>query len=471
MNRILQLLLGSMIASSCLPHLNKNDDQKSADTATLKDVRDDDVTAIFHPVDPSLEIIASEILKPHTNIDIAMYSLDTSPTNPVMTALASEAIQSRIADGTLKIRLIFEGYGTAADATARSQSLENVNVDVRWFSSARKVHHKFATIDSASENATLITGSANWSLGSMNNYDEAIVVMHHKPGIATAFQKEFNLLWALSTEFGEGFNSEPAPVGETSVEAGLSVAFNSANYSVAGDHLETITPKVWTLTHFIVDEIDHAQSSLEIATTRIVLRPIYNAILKAAARGVKVNILVNQDQYELPNNRMPLTIPECSDEYEPECSVSALYPWFLTSQDYPGKENVTVRVKFFSLNTHVTLAKQMHAKYLIADSQHIMSGSFNWSAASEYQNIENVVKIEGAQFPNVMAKFSKNHANIFSQGRDQYQPYVTGIERAIVTGVKIDCKFAPMALTFQEIDFLLDSGQRAGNKPFKNACL
>ena len=469
--KFLQVLFCSLIAYSCAPRFTSKAPQNFADRSTLQDSGDDNVTAMFHPVDPSLDLIASEILKPHTNIDIAMYSLDTTAASPVMAALSSDLVQSRIRDGALKIRLIFEGYATLADATARSQALENVHVDVRWFSSARKVHHKFATMDSSSDDATLITGSANWSLSSMNNYDEAILVTHGKPGIATAFQKEFNLLWTMSTEFGETINSDAFPAGEDSVEAGISVAFNSANYTTETGRLTMIMPKAWTLTHAIVDEIDNAQTSLDIATTRIVLRPVYNAILRAAARGVEINILVNQDEYELPNSRIGLELPACPDEFETSCSVGTAFPWFLTSLAYPGKENVSVRVKFFSLNTHVTLAKQMHAKYLIADGLRVASGSFNWSASSEYEHMENVVKIDGAVFQSVVAKFLRNHANIFAQGRDQYQPYVSRIEAAIVSGGQTDCKFAPMALTFQEIDYLLASGQRAANKPFKDACL
>jgi phosphatidylserine/phosphatidylglycerophosphate/cardiolipin synthase-like enzyme len=137
---------------------------------------------------------------------------------------------------------------------------------------------------------------------------------------------------------------------------------------------------------------------------------------------------------------------------------------------FPGKENILVRVKFFSLNTRVTLAKQMHSKYLIVDGTRVSSGSFNWSTSAEYGHIENVVSLDGESFPDVIGQFTKNHAYAFNQGRTNFAPYVSRIEAAIKTGVKTDCSFAPMALTFQEIDYLLDSGQRAGGRAFKEAC-
>jgi hypothetical protein len=63
-----------------------------------------------------------------------------------------------------------------------------------------------------------------------------------------------------------------------------------------------------------------------------------------------------------------------------------------------------------------------------------------------------------------------NHKHVVSQGRNEYQPFVRRVEDAIKNGEKTDCAFAPMALSFGEIDYLLDSGRRAGNKPFKEAC-
>ena len=427
--------------------------------------------ALFHPTDPSLNVIAGDLRKATSNIDIAMYSMDVSDDSPVVMALKSEPLTSRIHNGSLHVRVIFEGYGSDEDNTAHSEALEQLGVDVRWFSSGRKVHHKFAVIDGDQPSPTLITGSANWSLGSMKNYDEAIMVFRGEPGISQTFQKEFNLLWGLSSEYGVTRFPETITVGDAPMEPGVSVAFNTANFKITGSRLTAIEPKVWTLTHAIVVEIDAAQTSLKIASTRIVLRPIYNAILRAAARGVKIDILVNEDQYELPNVRLTSVLADCADEYDDSCSKNIDFPWFLESLSYPGRENVTVHVKFFSLNTRVTLAKQMHAKYVVTDDNRVASGSFNWSSSSEYDNIENVVKLVDSDYHNVITAFSDNHARIFSRGRDQYAPYIQKIETAITTGVKTDCAFAPMALTYKEIDYLLDSGQRAGHKPFKDACL
>jgi phosphatidylserine/phosphatidylglycerophosphate/cardiolipin synthase-like enzyme len=441
-----------------------------ADSSSLKDQTAGDVTVLFHPVDPSLQIISKELQKAHTNIDIAMYSMDVSAESPVIQALSSQEMQDKIKSGSLRIRIIFEGYGSDEDTKSRSEALEKLGVDVRWFSSARKVHHKFAAIDAGSADATVITGSANWSLGSMKNYDEAIIVLREYPGLTMAFQKEFNLLWGLSDEYGATRFSDAHPTADVPIEAGATPWFNTSNFKISANRMTVIEPKLWTLTHVVVNAIDSAKSSIKIASTRIVLRPVYNALLRAAARGIKIDILVNQDEYDVPAMRKNKTLSDCPVEYDEKCSKEVDFPWFLDSLTYPGKENLKVHIKFFSLNPRVTLAKQMHSKYIIVDDVGLASGSFNWSTSAEYNHIENIVGLDGVYFGNVITAFLDNHKRVFSQGRDQYQSYVSRIENAIKTGVKTDCSFYPMALTFNEIDYLLDSGQRAGNKPFKEAC-
>jgi phosphatidylserine/phosphatidylglycerophosphate/cardiolipin synthase-like enzyme len=465
MNVMMKIALSALLVG-CMPIKNSG----TADKSTLKFFSSGDVSVLFHPVDPSLQIIAKELQSARQNIDIAMYSMDVTPESPVMQTLSSADMQSRIRSGALRIRVIFEGYGSDEDNKTRSEALEKLGVDVRWFSSNRKVHHKFAAIDAGSADAAVITGSANWSLGSMKNYDEAILVLRAYPGVTMAYQKEFNLLWGLSDEFGATRFPETHPTANIAMESGVKPLFNSANFAISGKRISVIEPKLWTLTRSLVAAIDASKSSIKIATTRIVLRPVYNALLRAAARGVKIDILVNQDEYEVPNIRKKAVLSDCANEYDEKCSTSTDFPWFLDSVQYPGKENVKVRIKFFSLNTQITLAKQMHAKYIIIDEERVQSGSFNWSTSAEYNHIENVVNLENSNFGSVISAFEDNHRRVFNQGRDQYEGYISRIENAIKTGVKTDCGFYPMALTFSEIDYLLDSGQRAGNKPFREAC-
>lgn len=56
-----------------------------------------------------------------------------------------------------------------------------------------KLHHKFALLDAGSPNATVITGSHNWSIAANHNNDEALLIMRN-PVVAAHFDREFERL-------------------------------------------------------------------------------------------------------------------------------------------------------------------------------------------------------------------------------------------------------------------------------------
>lgn len=426
---------------------------------------------LFHPFDETLKEASRVVLSAEQNIDIAMYNMDVSDNSPVIQALKSAAVQEKLHAKTLKIRVVFEGYGTVQDNEARSAVLEGVGVDVRWLKGGKKVHHKFAVVDAGTEDAVVVTGSANWSLSSQRSYDENIMYWHGVPRLVESFQTEFNLLWSLGEEFGATrFPEAHFVAASNGADENVGVTFNSANFKVRNGSLAR-SPDVegWEITKALVAEIDRAEQSIDIATTRIVLRPVYNAILRAAERGVRINIVVNQDQYEFISRRVRSSPQHCSSEYDDDCSTSQNFPWFLVSEDYPGRSLVNVRIKFFSLDTRMPLAKQMHSKYLIVDGTRVASGSFNWSVSAEWSHIENLVAFDGSKFPSMLKSYQANHETVYSQGRGQYEAFVKRIEGALGGGVKTDCTFAPMALTFTEIDWLLDTGKRLGKK-LSDAC-
>lgn len=106
---------------------------------------------------------------------------------------------------------------------------------------------------------------------------------------------------------------------------------------------------------------------------------------------------------------------------------------------------------------------------MVIDDREAVSGSFNWSFSSEWNHIENMLRIDGKRYPGMIQSFEKNFTFVREQGRKDYKPYIARIEDALDKGVKTDCSFDAMALTYEEIDFLLDAGRRHG-KAFKEAC-
>jgi phosphatidylserine/phosphatidylglycerophosphate/cardiolipin synthase-like enzyme len=451
--------------------LNSCSSSRSVEMSShLKDTTDRSARVLFHPYDPTLETISIELLAAEQNIDIAMYNLDVTDGSPVIRTIKSDVFQQKMRDQGLRVRLIFEGYGDAADVRARSEALEQLGIDVRWLKGGKKVHHKFAVIDSDRDRATVISGSANWSLSSQRNYDENILFFPNNISYASDFQSEFNLLWSMSEEFGNVLFSDPLQVTPSDDIPGLSVVFNTSNYVVQNGQLRKSNDlKGWELTRSIVKSIDEAKHTIRIASTRLVLRPIYDALVEAAGRGVKIDLLINQDQYAPSYIRNRWKLNQCGDKYSEECSVSQVLGYHIQNEDFAGRDNVKVRVKFFSLSLRSTLSKQMHSKYIIVDDARVLTGSFNWSVSSEWEHLENVQIIDASTYSTVVNDFIKNHEVIFEQGRQETAPYLERLNKAASSGQKTDCRFAPMALSYSEIDQIVDLPSKY-RKKFSDIC-
>lgn len=426
------------------------------------------VEALFHPYDPTLEKIASHLSQARNHIDIAMYNIDVSDESPVIRMLKSDDMQIKLQSGALTMRMIFEGYATEAENKKRMDALEKLGIDVRCLSSSKKVHHKFAVIDTNSPAPFLITGSANWSLGSRKNYNENILFIENEPHLNEAFQNEFNLLWAHAKEFGNSNSKkliEPLP---TKSNPHLQVFMNSQNFEfrdgqVSNGRIEN----GYFLTRRIVEAIDQAQSSLKIATTRLKLAPIYHSLLRAAQRGVKIQIVLSMEEYTPFYLRRKAKLKTCENIYTPKCSSGVDYSVFLTPE-YTKTDNIELRIKYFSLNPQDYLIKQMHNKYILIDDRELLTGSFNWSNSSEWDNIENLVYLNTLSAAEAITQFENDFQRLWNLNRRFFDEYLKQIQNTARGQTKINCLMTPMTLTQTEIDRLM---YPAGtNKRAKDLC-
>lgn len=429
------------------------------------------VEAMFHPYDPTLQRIANAIVNAEESVDIAVYNIDASNRNPIIAAIDSDEIQARLQSGDLKIRMIFEGYESKEGNQKKMAKLEDCGIDVRHLGSSRKMHHKYAVIDGNGQNPVLITGSANWSVSSRDHYNENILFFENKLGITKAFQREFHLLWNVSREFGETrFPSHEVNGVDANMEEGLRTYFNTENFQVKNGRLHKKRGgEGWVLTRQIVAAIDSADHKVSIATTRLRLRPIYEAILRAAERGVDVDIVVTMGEYEFKGRRNKMKLKDCDDVYRKDCSTSQNFVVYLERDNFPGHESVQVRYKWFHVKKSVYLQKQMHSKYIIVDDNRVLTGSFNWSVSSEYNHIENVVDFEGAVYPQLLAQFLGDFENLWNKNRDSFGGLIERYEDKLSNGEKIDCGFPAKTLSSSEIDYLLNTGRRVGESLTK-AC-
>lgn len=384
------------------------------------------IEVLFHPHDPTLEKIGQWIETAQSSIDIAMYNLETSASSPVIQALQSPSVQKRLQTGRLHVRLIFEGYAAPQDNEKKMAELEKLGLDVRFLGKSVKVHHKFAVIDAGLPSAKVVTGSANWSLSSYRNYNENILFFTGEDEVTGRYDLEFSRLWSASQEFGRDDDASERPVADYDDEDGVAVFFNSPRTLGVTDTQETM------LTNQVVRLINEAQHTLQIATTRVRLTPVLEALRAAADRGVHIQIVISQDDYMDIGRRASYLL---------------------------GRKNLELRVKFYSLKVSDYMTYQMHNKFLIADGEKILAGSFNWSTSSETRHIENLIELAGEKAAQVMPAYVNEFNSIFELGRDQYDAVAEQLERLQADGQVPACAITPMALHVPEIRKLVKLGK------------
>lgn len=408
------------------------------------------VTALFHPYDNTLKQIATWFAQAQGRIDIAMYNLDTTEKSDVIAFLKSSETQSKIQSGSLQVRMIFEGYAAPEQNEAKMKVVEDIGIDVRFLGSGKKVHHKFAVIDGNTNDAKLITGSANWSLSSLTSYNENILFITEEQELAESFQQQFELLWANAKEFGQTGNAAPIIVDSVDMATDTQSHFNSDNFKFGpGGVKNDPNAEGFRLTRQVVQAIESAKTEIEIASTRLKLRPIYEALREAGERGVKIKMVISQDDFLPIWAREKAELKDCADIYEPKCSSGVSYGQFLA--EVPNAE---VRVKYYNLKYSEYISKQMHSKYILIDGTHLLSGSFNWSVSSEREHIENLVELSGPKHTEVLEQYSADFARLWDMGRANYETLLNTVTSA-PTDSGIKCGFDPMTLEYTEIDALL----------------
>lgn len=430
-----------------------------------------DIEVRFHPYDNNLGKIARSFDKAQHTIDMALYNIDASKSNPVIAWILKEDIQQRIQSGELQVRLLFEGFESPESLNKKMAFFEELGVDVKTLGKSQKMHHKFAVVDGYTMDPILITGSANWSMMSQRQFNENTLYFNNHMELSQNYQKQFELLWKLADEVGHYKNyPEKVFLQVYNPRPGIRAYFNTDNFKLTEKGFQKKPSKQgFVLTRQLVKTIDQAESDIEIATTRIKLRPIYNAILRAAERGVKVNIVVTMESYQYEYRRKKALMRDCDNEYLKSCSTSQDFALLLERNEYPGKHNVEVRIKYFHIKKDAYLTKQMHSKYMIVDGKHLLTGSFNWSYSAEYNHIENLLFIDQYAYPETILEFQGDFQYLWNLGRASYQQNIQKFENAVKKKQKVACGFAPMTLTYAEIDYLLNSGQRAGGS-LTNAC-
>jgi len=126
----------------------------------------------------------------------------------------------------------------------------------------------------------------------------------------------------------------------------------------------------------IIDTIDVAKVSINAAVYYFTEREIANALVRAKDRGVKIKVVLDKSQ------------------------KSETYSKFT----YLSNNGVPVYI-----NSHYAI---MHNKYAVIDGETVITGSFNWTAAAENENAENLLIIKDGK---IAQSYQTNFDKLFKE--------------------------------------------------------
>lgn len=376
----------------------------------------------FSPFDGVKDLITSELTKANESLEIAIYSFYDND--------LWETVKKLSLDG-VKVKLILEkkAFYPSLKNCERCIDLEDAGVDIRYVTPT--LHHKFAIIDgNSAENKTLLTGSGNWSKSSYLYYDEDFLIIKNADKYIVPFQKEFNLLWENSKEWGISQDFETFKPGNSSNSAAF---FTSANFETyqsrsgePGFRKKVKDPQKGAVGSILVRAIDNAKSEIKIATAHFRRFDIFNALKRAHKRGVKVEMILDAQEFS----------------YKYKCPPK--YPTHLEECLNKLGSDFDVRYKMYSHHFDFKRADQMHSKYMIVDGKKVYTGSFNWSSTAELKNFENLLYLNEAQ----AGSYLENFSTIFNYGKGKFSDLIKEIKQQDGMG---PCYFPPISLSVYNI--------------------
>ncbi|MCP4873038.1 MAG: DUF1669 domain-containing protein [Proteobacteria bacterium] len=438
----------------------------STDGGDIDPVEGASAEVIFSPqpyADSHLARTAELIDAAATSIDVAMYSFRD---NNIQDALG------RAVERGVSVRAILESGGEDKNDPegTRSGQLEELGIEVRYVN--KIMHHKFALIDgprtdvAAAADATLITGSANWSYSAGTRYDENTAILRGDEKTILAFQQEYDHLWEHGRliEWRDEIPAvETAPIGDDVIASapGSESVFTSANMTTyTSSHGPTFrtTSGSGEARDALADFILSAEDSVWIASGHLRSRQITDALLDAveANPGLQVKVYLDGQEYvsdgyfeDETESYEACVAAATTTTQSNKCEDKGLhFGWALADAD------ITLRYKYYSYRWHYSYAIQMHHKYVIVDGERVASGSYNFSNNAEHDTMENLVFLDGTVYPELVDDFIANFDSIWATGTG---PELDQLMAQVTSGEDFPIVFDSMALTHAQVTGLKDA--------------
>jgi phosphatidylserine/phosphatidylglycerophosphate/cardiolipin synthase-like enzyme len=392
------------------------------------------------------------------SIDVAMYSFSDAGINTALTEALGRGVEIRfLFDTAAEDRKIVE---LAARTASKSGKLEKQGIDVRYVN--KVLHHKFIIVDGPRDDASraatakLSTGSANWSNGGATVYDENTLFIESSTELNTAFQKEFDYLWAHSRDFQLAsplpYVLSTADLGDGGDDPGLGALFTSPNFNINGTTF-SLNWRSTVVSDQLVAAINGARESIDVAEGHMRLRAVAEALIEAkqARPELAIRVYLDQQEYISPSGHNAQKAELATCLAAAGTNERAIFD--CESRDFLFAKQlidagIDVQFKSFAYRWDASYAVQMHSKYILIDGEDLYTGSYNLSMNAEQSTFENVVHLTATEYPQAIAAFEANFEAMRETGRAA--GLLAQLRQQIQTSSTIPLVFAPMALTYQE---------------------
>ncbi len=425
-----------------------------------------DVGVIFSPATDFAQSHAARLVQlfntAERSADVSIYSFSQPDIKAAVLANADR----------IRIRVMYDrghlGGGLETE-------LERAGIEVR--DSGQINHHKFAIFDGVQNEGddpaqTIISsGSANWSSGAVDTYDESTVIIENSPEMALRFQREFNYLWDNSGAVDTGYDDTTnyfqsveitddmiAAVDDPTVDA----IFTSQNFKVTSRGLTADKSNGYQVAQRWIDMINSAEESIWIFSERLRSVPIANALIAKAAADPDIEIRVYQDNQEYVTaykmQQMLSDLEECyadaSTETQHMNCETGMYYSAQVADAFSDNPNHELRIKYYSYNWHYSF-QQMHHKSMIIDGRWIVTGSYNLSFNSEFKTFENVMIFDGQAHTQLLQDFKDNFEFAWNRGVDDYDGMMERVRNGdsnVPIRMIDSLGLVPISMTWQQVD-------------------
>ncbi len=292
---------------------------------------------IFTEEEPLAAPIVDAIGRTRRSLDVALYNLQIDG--------AVDALVKARARG-VRVRVLFDDAHVYPQANKQIQAVIDSGIETRAMNGrggSGAMHCKYALFDGA----LLQTGSANWS-GFAETFSYENIMFVADEDIVDGYERNFEWMWRQARPAGQPAAPAEKPSAPP-VDPTPDVNFNGTQLP---DY--AFSPRGGTEAA-IVKAIDAARSEANVAMFTFTSKNIMEALKRAAARGVKVKLML---------------------------FIGQKFPFFQEAK----MNRMELRFKEGRLEKG-----QMHNKFAVLDGKLLINGSFNWTVTAETSNTENTI--------------------------------------------------------------------------------